>query len=132
MAKMEPYVKTWYDHLNDGKLMGVKCQRCGSYEFPPLPVCNSCSGTDVRWVEMSGEAELTTFSFSPIGIPPYHAEPVMSGWFKLDEGVVFMSYLLDVGVDTQEELLGLLPVPVQAEVKQIDENVSWPVFRIKR
>jgi len=131
MTKMEPYIKNWYDQLRDGKIMGVKCKRCGTYEFPPVPICNSCSGVDMEWVEMSGEGELMTFSFSPMGIPPYHTDPVMGGYFKLKEGPAFVSWLLDVGPDDQQDLFTRLPVAVHAEIKQLDENISWPVFRVK-
>jgi len=132
MTKMEPYIRNWFGYLKEGKIMGVKCKRCGAYEFPPHPICNSCSGTDMEWAEMSGEGRLTAFAYAPMGVPPYFTDPVMGAWIKLKEGPAFMSWLLDVGGDNQEELLKRLPLDVKAEVKKLDENVSWPVFRIKQ
>jgi uncharacterized OB-fold protein len=131
MVVMEPYIQNWYNYLGDGKIMGVKCRRCGKYEFPPLPVCDSCSGTEMEWVEMSGEAEMFTCAYSPLGIPPYHMNPVINGWFKLKEGAIFMSTLEDANFDSYEDFVKRLPLAVKAEIKQMDEDVSWPVFRLK-
>jgi uncharacterized OB-fold protein len=131
MTELQPYIQTWFEHLSNGELMGVKCARCGGYEFPPVPTCNTCSATDMDWVEMSGEGQLHTFSFSPMGIPPYHTNPVLSGWIRLNEGVSFMSWFPDLGRDDYEPLLARLPVAVEAEITAMDENISWPVFRLK-
>ena len=59
---MEPIVKKWYDGLNEGKLLGLKCKRCGTVEFPPFPVCNTCSCTDLEWIEISGEGMMDSFA----------------------------------------------------------------------
>ena len=132
MLNLEPYTKKWYEYLKEGKIMGVRCKRCGGYEFPPVPICNSCSCTEMEWVEMSGEGELFSFAFSGMGVYPYTDEPVFCGYFKLDEGPEFVSWLLDADFKpaAQEVLLKQIPIRVKAEIKELDENVSWPVFRI--
>ena len=132
MNNIGPYTKMWYDYLKQGKIMGTKCKRCDGHEFPPVPVCNSCSSTDVEWVEISGGGELFSFAFSGMGVYPYTEDPVFCGYFKLDEGTEFISWLLDVDSKpaAQEELLKRMPVRVKAEIMELDENVSWPVFRI--
>ena len=33
--KMERIVKTYYDALEEGKVLGRKCLSCGHIEFPP-------------------------------------------------------------------------------------------------
>ena len=42
--KMERIVKTYYDALEEGKVLGRKCLSCGHIEFPPYLCCNECAG----------------------------------------------------------------------------------------
>ncbi|MGM9606875.1 MAG: Zn-ribbon domain-containing OB-fold protein [Oscillospiraceae bacterium] len=132
MEKIGPIVKQWYTALSNGKIMGKKCTRCGAVSFPPVPVCNSCGCMKMEDIEISGEAEMTTFSFSPLGVPPYTEDPVMCGFFRLKEGPLFMSWLMDVDEDDQDALFAKLPVAVKAEITTIDEenHLSFPVFRL--
>lgn len=66
-VKLERIVKTYYDHLAEGKIMGRKCKECGAVEWPPLLVCNTCGSCEMEWVEMSGKAKLVQFVMpSPI------------------------------------------------------------------
>lgn len=128
----QPLEKLWFEHLKEGRMMGLKCLRCGRVEFPPVPICRDCSGTDMEWVQMSGEGELVTFGFSPQGVWPYTDEPVMTGFFELAEGNRFQSMLLDVDDSRQAqlELLNRCPAKVRAEIMKLDDDVSWPVFRL--
>jgi uncharacterized OB-fold protein len=134
MATMEPIVKKWYDALKEGKILGLKCKDCGAIEFPPVPVCNICSGTNMEWVEMSGEGELITFCFSPMGVYPYSTDPALTGFARLKEGMLFASVFVDASGSDQSVLMERLkkgPVPIKLEIKQLDENISFPNFRLK-
>ena len=57
---LERIVKRFYDELDNGKMMGRKCTRCGAVEFPPVLCCNTCSCMDMEWHEISGNAEVTS------------------------------------------------------------------------
>lgn len=130
--KLEPISKIWYDNLNAGKLTGLQCKACGHIEFPPVPVCNSCGQHDMEWVEVSGEGELVSYSFSPEGVPPYQTNPTMIGMLKLKEGVNFMSWIVDVGPEDEGWMFANLPLKVKAEIVKISDqhNLSYPVYRI--
>ncbi len=39
-----------------------RCQDCAQYIHPPLPICPSCHGKNLRVEPVSGRATLTTFS----------------------------------------------------------------------
>lgn len=41
---LKPIVKTYYDALEEGTILGRKCTRCGHIEFPPYLCCNECGG----------------------------------------------------------------------------------------
>ena len=39
---LEKVVETFYKNLEEGKITGKKCTKCGAVEFPPVYACNSC------------------------------------------------------------------------------------------
>lgn len=131
MVKMQPYVKKWYDFLREGKIMGLKCNRCGSYEFPPVTVCNGCSGTDLSWVEMGGDGELVSFTVNLYPDPPFvEFAPFIYGNVVLKEGPTYSAMILGVDLEHPEELYRRLPVPVQAEI-QDRGDYKFFAFRVK-
>lgn len=58
--KLEKIVKTYYENLEEGRILGRKCKHCGHIEWPPVFACNHCGSNDTEWVEMSGEGEIST------------------------------------------------------------------------
>ena len=135
MTKMRPIVKEWYDYLADGQIKGMKCKECGAVEFPPVPVCGKCSCMEMEWCDVSGEGEITTFSYSPTGIHPYTMDPVLTGYGKMKEGNYFATGVLDMGAKEQRTLLEELkkgPIPFKLEVVKLDDKVSFPFMRLER
>lgn len=51
--KMERIVKTYYDALEEGKLLGRRCPVCGHIEYPPYLACNECGNLDTEWIELT-------------------------------------------------------------------------------
>lgn len=56
MYQLRPILKTYYDAIEDGKVLGMKCQECADVSWPPLPTCQGCGSYDVEWIEMGDEA----------------------------------------------------------------------------
>ncbi len=130
MKPIEPIVKKWYSYLDEGKIMGLRCKHCGSYEFPPVPVCNRCNATDLEWVEMSGKGVMESFSADIIVNPLFQQYgQKLVALVRLAEGPTLTSWLMDAGLDQQDELFQRLPIPVRMEVQKRDKY-SYPVFRI--
>ena len=50
---LKPIVKTYYDALEEGTILGRKCLRCGHIEFPPFLCCNACGCLDTEWVDLT-------------------------------------------------------------------------------
>lgn len=83
---------SWRQFLNEGKLMGSKCKKCGTLYFPPRPLCPECYSTDMEWVEFSGRGKLSGYTLITIG-PAFMAEegfdrnhPYYLGVVELEEG----------------------------------------------
>ena len=84
---------SYQQFLNEEKLMGSKCPRCGTLFTPPRPICVKCHGTEMEWAEMKGRGRLIAFTCIAVG-PPFMIEegydrkhPYISGVVELEEGV---------------------------------------------
>ncbi len=79
--------------LNEEKLMGSQCQKCGTLSAPPRPICIKCHGSAMQWVELKGTGQMAAFTCIAIGTPFMIAEgydrknPYISGVVALEEGV---------------------------------------------
>ena len=78
--------------LEEEKLMGARCVGCGALFVPPRSICTKCHGSEMEWVEISGEGRLVAFTCISIGPPAMIAEgydrnnPYCSGAVELVEG----------------------------------------------
>lgn len=122
---MEPILKIWYEKLNEGKILGLKCTRCGQVMFPPVPVCSKCSGMDTEWVEMSGKGTLNSCGYTATGLPPYHQDPTVIGYATLEEGMIFNATLR--GAKKKDvERLAATPHPVTLGIQRMNDSFSFP------
>ena len=63
-------VNDFIDHLENGRVMGTRCQACNAAFFPPRRDCCGCQSSDLEWFEVAGSGKLVTYSqlkFGPIG-----------------------------------------------------------------
>ncbi|MFC1941259.1 Zn-ribbon domain-containing OB-fold protein [Chloroflexota bacterium] len=84
---------SYHQFLNEEKLMGSKCQKCGALYTPPRPICIKCYGSEMEWLEFKGKGKLAAFTCITVGPPSMVAEgydrqhPYVSGVVELEEGV---------------------------------------------
>lgn len=78
--------------LNEEKLMGCRCRKCGERYVPPRPLCVKCYSPELEWVELNGRGRLVAFTCISIAPPFMMAQgydrkhPYISGVVELDEG----------------------------------------------
>ena len=116
----KPFNDTSYEQfLNEGKIMGSKCKKCGTLALPPRPICVSCFGSEMEWVQFQGIGKLTAFTCIVVA-PPYMAKegfgrsnPYTVGVVELDEGVKVVSRI--VGVDSKKPEQIKVGTPLKAE-----------------
>lgn len=125
--KMERIVKRYYDSLEEGKMMGRKCLRCGAVEFPPVIACNTCSGMEMEWVEISGRGKLFDFILPGVlSSKPQNEElqPYCFGCVELEEGSRFNAIVCGVSKKNKQEIVtklqNNLPLPIKARIIQKD------------
>lgn len=119
----EKVVKRFYDELENGKIMGRKCTRCGAVECPPYLVCNSCGCLDMEWVEVSGNAEVTNCWLPGMmsTLPQNEVfQPYALANVKLEEGTEFNSIVCGISRKNIEEIRAKLPVKAKARIAPRD------------
>ena len=63
-------VNDFISYLEDGKVMGTRCKKCGMVFFPPRADCYSCLSSDMDWFEVTGKGTLLSYSkleYGPVG-----------------------------------------------------------------
>ena len=122
LNKMERVVKKYFDGLDEGKLLGKKCTRCGKIEFPPLIMCSECGCQDVEWVEISGKGVMTDIVLTgPVNMDPDNDDLIPYGYgvIELENSVRRINAIVcGLTKKNKPELMKKLPVPVQARIIQ--------------
>jgi uncharacterized OB-fold protein len=110
---------SYQQFLNEEKLMGSKCQKCGVLFAPPRPICIKCHGTEMQWIEMKGKGKLAAFTCIAIG-PPFMVQegydrkhPYVSGVVELEEGVKVDARIEEVDGSNPETIKIGTPLTVE-------------------
>ncbi|NLO21460.1 MAG: Zn-ribbon domain-containing OB-fold protein [Syntrophomonadaceae bacterium] len=89
--------KDYNKALKRNKLLGLKCNDCGTVTCPPMMVCQECAGTNQEVVELSGKGQVLTFTTSYLNSEGRENElPITIVMVQLDEGPWIMGNLDDV------------------------------------
>lgn len=92
-------ISRFFSELEDGNLMGTRCRSCGKIYFPPRAECPKCMEENMEWFEISGEAELITYTV--VNVAPERWKnftPFMVAVGKLEEGPKFIAPFENVDV----------------------------------
>lgn len=57
----------YWDATLEGRLLGYRCNGCGTFVMPPAPRCFNCQGQKFTWEELPGTA--TIYSFTVVRHP---------------------------------------------------------------
>lgn len=124
-------VKTYYDALEEGRIMGRKCTKCGHVEYPPYLACNLCGHLETEWVELSGKAVCNQILPPPPAFfEPELKERVGDYWHgavepeNCDESSVV---LVNIIPSKLEEARARLPLAVRPVIMQEEDTkvVYW-------
>ena len=58
------------DALEEGKVLGRKCNACGHIEFPPYLACNECGNLDTEWVDLTNTRARILQVLPPLNVFP--------------------------------------------------------------
>lgn len=108
------YVKKWYDGLEEGKFLGMKCPKCGAVEFPLYPGCNTCGNVENEIIELSGDCTIEKiYKVAPLFVTPEYAmyAPLFGGEITLAEGPKTNALIFGITPENYEELKNSTPLP---------------------
>ena len=108
------------------ELLLQKCSACGSYRFPPSPMCPNCFSMDFKWEKVSGKGEVYTFTIVRVAVRPEWMSdvPYVLATIKLDEGVRMVSKV--VGCKPEDVKIGM---KVQVVFDDVTEQFTIPEFK---
>jgi uncharacterized OB-fold protein len=99
--RTEPY---WLAAV-EGRVIGSRCDNCGTFVLPPKPYCFECLGQAFTWVDLPGTG--TVYSFTIVRHPLHkglaEVVPYVSGIIELDgtqgAGARLMGNIIDCEPD---------------------------------
>ena len=118
--------------LNEEKLMGSRCKKCGALSLPPRSICIKCYSSQMEWVEMKGKGKLAAFTCIAVGPPFMIAEgydrkrPYVSGVVALEEGTRAVARI--EGVDGSKPETIKIGAPLQVEFLHRGEGDNLETF----
>ena len=106
------------EHLGEHKIMGTRCQDCGSLHLPPRALCPDCHGVDLTWEELDGRGKVT--AFTAVHIAPTamiaagygRSNPYLVGIVELRSGPSISAQIVGADPTHPEELP--IGAPVEA------------------
>ncbi|MDO4622869.1 MAG: zinc ribbon domain-containing protein [Eubacteriales bacterium] len=131
--KLEKVAQTFYENLEQGKILARKCPKCGAVEFPPVYACNTCGSLETEWIEISGKAKMHSIVL-PAALsskPEYKALGKYAyGEIELEEGARFNGVVRGINKKKRKEIMdaGKLPVSCHAAIFERAAGFKTVVF----
>jgi uncharacterized OB-fold protein len=135
MAETQPIfgIECFYRFIGEGKLMAVKCNKCGEIQLPPRPICSKCYSKDLSWVELKGRGKLLTYTI--IHVAPKQFEtlaPYAVGIVKLDDGPQLLGMIRGVELDKLKVGMNLTIDFEKASSTSTTQWPTWPRYYFKQ
>jgi len=101
MTEQAPFtIEQFYKHINQGKLLGGKCKKCGKVHLPPRPLCDNCYSTDFEWTEIPTKGKLLTYTVIHIAPTQFQSmAPYAMGIVQLENGLTICSMIRGAPLD---------------------------------
>jgi len=91
----------FWDALTEDRVILPQCRACDHVIWYPRPVCPGCGGSDVEWIDASGDGTVYSFSVT-LKAPGRFSEhvPFVVAYVELDEGPRVLTNIVDTDVET--------------------------------
>jgi hypothetical protein len=90
-------ISSFYEFLNEKRLMAAKCNKCGTVFLPPKPMCTRCFSTNLKWNELEGAGKL--LSYTVIHVAPEQFQsiaPYTVGIVEFEDGLRLPGMIRDI------------------------------------
>ena len=101
---------SFYQYLEERRLMGSRCGSCGALHLPPRALCPACHGEEMVWEEMGEQGKLV--AFTTVHIAPTamieagydRKNPYCAGIVQLEGGPSISAQIIGVDAANPEEI----------------------------
>ncbi|MGD2176728.1 MAG: Zn-ribbon domain-containing OB-fold protein [Anaerolineae bacterium] len=130
---------SFYEFLDENRLMGSRCKSCRALHLPPRPLCAACYGDEMEWVEMVGQGRLV--AFTTVHIAPTamleagydRKNPYCAGVVQLDEGPSISAQIIGVPEQNPQQIAVGTPLHVAfIERGEGEERRTFLAFEASR
>lgn len=93
-------ITRFVEELKNGRLMGTRCEKCGTTYLPPRAHCK-CGSADIEWYEAPRRGKI--LAYTSVGVPPEsmskHA-PYIVAIVELEDKTRLLAQLTGVTLNT--------------------------------
>ena len=129
----QPYAddttQPFWDAALEGRLLGSRCNHCGTILIPPAPRCFNCQHVSFDWVELPGTGTVYAFTVVRHALGGYlqPVVPYVSGVVELDgtqgAGARMVANIVDCDPDTIA-----VGTPVRVVFDKVSDTLAVPRF----
>lgn len=119
------YDRPMWDSIRAHRFALQRCKACGTFRYPPAPVCAGCLGAEADWVPVAGGGEITSWVVFHRGYLPAYPPPYNVITVRLDEGPMMVSNL--EGREPEGSWIGQR---VQLTYATLPDGAVLPRFRL--
>lgn len=124
--------KEFWEGCKRHKLLVQQCKECGTYRFPPRPMCHACTSTNMEWIKVSGKGIVHSW----VMVRDSAYRPVHPGFAKDRPYPILLIELPDAGgvhmisniVDCSPENIKI-DMPVEVVFDDVTDEITLPKFR---
>jgi uncharacterized OB-fold protein len=123
-------IESFYEFVKQGRIMGAKCQKCGTLLVPPKPMCPKCFSKDMKWKELQKQGKLLTYTVIHVSTKKFQAlTPYAVGIIELERGAQLPGMIKEIALDKIKIDMNLI---VDFEKEQISDGwPQWPRYYFK-
>jgi hypothetical protein len=127
LPRPTPLSKPHWDGCQKGVLRVQRCRDCGEHVFIPEPLCTSCQGQNLEWVDTTGRG--TVYSYTVVHRPqrPEFQVPYTVAIIEMEEGWHMLTNLVEIAPEDVE-----IGMKVEVVFEKRSEEITLPYFRPAR
>ena len=90
-----PLEAQYWTHVAQGRLCLQACDACGTFRYPPSPVCPQCAGAAASWTDLSGRGQIVAWTIFHRSYFPGLRAPYTVVSVETAEGPLLIGNLID-------------------------------------
>ena len=126
MSEQAPFtIEQFYKYINQEKLMGGKCKKCGKTHVPPRPLCDNCFSKEFEWVELPQKGKLLTYTIIQVAPTQFQEMvPYAYGIAQLENNLKIPGMIRGIAIEQIK-----IGMPLKIDFETCAATQPWPQWR---